>query len=111
MMLDERPHPAVDFGAQRRQAFVDTRGHAGEYTTRMISDRDRIVVLTGPTGVGKTDLAIALVERFGGEIVSVDSRQVYRYLDIGTAKPTPDEQRRARPHLIDFVDPSEPYSV
>lgn len=71
----------------------------------------RIVVLTGPTGVGKTDLAIRLVERFGGEIVSADSRQVYRYLTIGTAKPTDEEQRRARHHLIDYVDPAEPYSV
>ena len=47
----------------------------------------RIVVLTGPTGVGKTALAVELVERFGGEVVSADSRQVYKYLDIGTAKP------------------------
>jgi tRNA dimethylallyltransferase len=71
----------------------------------------KIVVLTGPTGVGKTDLAVQLVERFGGEIVSVDSRQVYKYLDIGTAKPTEDEKRRAHHHLIDYVDPAEPYSV
>jgi tRNA dimethylallyltransferase len=73
--------------------------------------RARIVVLTGPTGVGKTDLAVRLVERFGGEIVSADSRQVYKYLDIGTAKPTPDELRRAHHHLIDYVDPAELYSV
>jgi tRNA dimethylallyltransferase len=71
----------------------------------------RMVVLTGPTAVGKTDLAIRLVERFGGEIVSADSRQVYRYLDIGTARPTPEERARARHHLIDYVDPAEPYSV
>jgi tRNA dimethylallyltransferase len=70
-----------------------------------------IVVLTGPTGSGKTALAVDLVERFGGEIVSADSRQVYRYLDVGTAKPDPDELRRARHHLIDYVDPAEPYSV
>jgi tRNA dimethylallyltransferase len=71
----------------------------------------RIVVLTGPTGVGKTALAVELVERFGGEVVSADSRQVYKYLDIGTAKPDPDELRRARHHLIDYVDPAEPYTV
>jgi tRNA dimethylallyltransferase len=71
----------------------------------------RIVVLTGPTGVGKTALACDLVERFGGEVVSCDSRQVYKYLDIGTAKPSPDELRRAPHHLIDYVDPAEPYSV
>jgi tRNA dimethylallyltransferase len=71
----------------------------------------KIVVLTGPTGVGKTALAVHLVERFGGEVVSADSRQVYKYLDVGTAKPDPDELRRARHHLIDYVDPAEPYSV
>ena len=70
-----------------------------------------IIVLTGPTCVGKTALAIALVERFGGEVVSADSRQVYRYMDIGTAKPTPEELARAPHHLIDYVDPAEPYSV
>jgi tRNA dimethylallyltransferase len=70
-----------------------------------------IVVLTGPTGVGKTALAVELVERFGGEIVSADSRQVYKYLDVGTAKPSPDELRRALHHLIGYVDPAEPYSV
>jgi tRNA dimethylallyltransferase len=75
------------------------------------STSPRIVVLTGPTAVGKTDLAVRLVERFGGEVVSADSRQVYRYLDIGTAKPTADELRRAPHHLIDYADPAEAYSV
>src|SRR5204863_6145246 len=70
-----------------------------------------IVVLTGPTGTGKTALALQLVERFGGEVISADSRQVYKYLDVGTAKPDPDELRRARHHLIDYVDPAEAYSV
>jgi tRNA dimethylallyltransferase len=71
----------------------------------------KIVVLTGPTGTGKTALAVQLVERFGGEVVSIDSRQVYKYLDIGTAKPTPDELARAPHHLIDYVDPATPFSV
>ena len=71
----------------------------------------KIVVLTGPTGVGKTALAVQLVERFGGEVVSADSRQVYKYLDVGTAKPDSDELRRAKHHLIDYVDPAEPYAV
>jgi len=70
-----------------------------------------IVVLTGPTGVGKTALAVELVERFGGEVVSADSRQVYKHLDVGTAKPSPDELARAPHYLIDYVDPAEPYSV
>ncbi len=77
----------------------------------MSIDRPRIVVLTGPTGVGKTDLAAKTLDEAHGEIVSVDSRQVYKYLDIGTAKPTEDEKRRAHHHLIDYVDPAEPYSV
>jgi len=71
----------------------------------------RIIVLTGPTGTGKTALTVELVERFGGEVVSADSRQVYKYLDVGTAKPDADELRRARHHLIDYVDPAEPFSV
>jgi tRNA dimethylallyltransferase len=71
----------------------------------------RIIVLTGPTGVGKTALAVELVRRFGGEIISADSRQIYRYLDIGTAKPSLDELAQAPHHLIDYVDPAEPFSV
>jgi tRNA dimethylallyltransferase len=71
----------------------------------------KIVVLTGPTGTGKTALAVQLVERFGGEVVSIDSRQIYKHLDIGTAKPTPEELARAPHHLISYVDPATPFSV
>lgn len=71
----------------------------------------RIVAIAGPTAVGKTAVAIHLAERLGGEIVSADSVQVYRYLDIGTAKPTAEEQRRVRHHLIDICDPEENYTV
>jgi tRNA dimethylallyltransferase len=70
-------------------------------------DRPRLVVLLGPTGVGKSKLAIELAEALGGEIISADSMQVYRYMDIGTAKPTPDEQKRVRHHLIDLVTPDQ----
>jgi tRNA dimethylallyltransferase len=70
-----------------------------------------LVVLVGPTGIGKTVLAIELAQRYGGEIVSADSRQVYRYMSIGTAKPTLKEQEAARHHLIDIVDPGEPFSL
>ncbi|HEV8632761.1 MAG TPA: tRNA (adenosine(37)-N6)-dimethylallyltransferase MiaA [Chloroflexota bacterium] len=65
----------------------------------------------GPTAVGKSRLAIELAERLGGEVVSVDSRCVYRFMDIGTAKPTPAERRGVPHHLIDLVDPDEEYSV
>jgi tRNA dimethylallyltransferase len=72
-------------------------------------ERPRIVILLGPTGVGKSKLVIELAEEFGGEIISADSMQVYRYMDIGTAKPTLDEQKRARHHLIDLVTPDQPF--
>lgn len=71
----------------------------------------RILVIVGPTASGKTALAIALAERFGGEIVSADSRQIYRFMDIGTAKPTAHEQRRVRHHLIDIRAPDDPFGL
>jgi tRNA dimethylallyltransferase len=67
--------------------------------------------LLGPTASGKSQLALALADELPIEIVSVDSGQVYRGLDIGTAKPTPDERRRVPHHLIDLVDPTEAYSA
>jgi tRNA dimethylallyltransferase len=70
-----------------------------------------IACLVGPTGVGKSDVALALAERVGAEIVCADSRQVYRGMDIGTAKPTPAERARVAHHLLDLVDPDEPYSA
>lgn len=72
-------------------------------------DRPRVAILVGPTGVGKSNLAIELAEAFGGEVVSADSMQVYRHMDIGTAKPMIDEQRRVRHHLIDIVTPDQPF--
>ena len=72
-------------------------------------ERPRVVILLGPTGVGKSKLAIELAEAFGGEVLSADSMQVYRYLDIGTAKPTPEERKRVRHHLIDLVNPDQPF--
>jgi tRNA dimethylallyltransferase len=69
------------------------------------------VLLLGPTGSGKTTLALALGERFQGEVVSCDSVAVYRGLDLGSAKPTPDDQRRLPHHLIDVANPDEPYTA
>lgn len=66
-----------------------------------------LIVILGPTAVGKTGLAIELAEAVSGEILGADSRQVYRYMDIGTAKPTAQEQARAPHHLIDLVNPDE----
>lgn len=69
------------------------------------SARRRIPVVFGPTAVGKSALALALAEALGGEIVSLDSRQMLRGLDIGTAKPAPEELARVRHHLVDIADP------
>lgn len=70
-----------------------------------------ILVLVGPTAIGKTELALTIGERFGCEIVSMDSMQVYRYMDIGTAKPSAGEQERVPHHLIDLVDPDQQYNA
>jgi tRNA dimethylallyltransferase len=75
----------------------------------VIIERPRLVVLLGPTGAGKSRLAIELAEEFGGEIISADSMQVYKYMDIGTDKPVLDEQKRVRHHLIDLVLPDQPF--
>lgn len=70
-----------------------------------------LLVIGGPTAAGKTALAVKIAERLNTEIISADSAQVYRYLDIGTAKPSPEERKAARHHLIDIVDPCSKYSV
>jgi tRNA dimethylallyltransferase len=70
-----------------------------------------LILMVGPTAVGKTDLAIQLAERLNGEIVSADSRLFYRGMDIGTAKPTREEQARVPHHLIDIANPNEILSL
>lgn len=71
----------------------------------------KLISVAGPTASGKSDLAIMLAEHFGGEIVSFDSMQIYRGMDIGTAKPTKAELARVPHHMIDVADTSESYSV
>jgi len=70
-----------------------------------------VIVICGPTAVGKTAAGIELARAVGGEIISADSMQVYRHMDIGTAKPTAAEQAAVRHHLIDIVDPDEPFDA
>ena len=70
----------------------------------------KILAIVGPTGGGKSALALAMAEHFGGEIISCDSMQLYRRMDVGTAKPTPKEQQAVRHHLIDVVEPTDPFS-
>ena len=70
-----------------------------------------LLAIVGPTAVGKSALALQIAERLEGEIVSADSRQVYRYMDIGTAKPSVQDRSLVAHHLIDVVDPDAPYSL
>lgn len=71
----------------------------------------RVVAVVGPTGVGKSALALKLARDFNGEIISADSRQIYRGLDIGTAKPSAEEQNTVAHHLIDIADPGGDFSL
>jgi len=71
----------------------------------------RIITIVGPTASGKTSVALEVAETIGGEIISADSRQLYRHMDIGTAKPTPAELARVPHHLIDILDPDERYDA
>ena len=70
-----------------------------------------IIVICGPTAVGKTEYAIETALRMNGEIVSCDSMQLYKYMDIGSAKPTAEEQARVRHYLVDQIDPAEAFSA
>ena len=71
----------------------------------------KLIVLVGPTAIGKTELSLTLAKEFGCEIISMDSMQIYKYMDIGTAKPTQEERSQIPHHLVDFVDPADEYNV
>jgi len=73
--------------------------------------RDALIAVLGPTGVGKTEVAIRLASRLDGEIISADSRLLYRGMDIGTAKPTPDQLSSIAHHLIDVAEPDDSWSL
>ncbi len=76
-----------------------------------MNQQNKLVVLTGPTAVGKTELSIRLAKEIGGEIISADSMQVYRGMDIGSAKITKEEMQGVPHHLIDILDPTEPFDA
>jgi tRNA dimethylallyltransferase len=76
-----------------------------------VDPRPPLVVVAGPTAVGKTEIAIQLAKRLDGEIISADSRLFYRGMDIGTAKPTPEQRQQVTHHLIDIADPDETYNL
>ena len=71
----------------------------------------KIIIIGGPTGIGKTAVAIRIAQRFGGTIVNADSMQIYRKMDTGTAKPTPEEQALIKHHLIDIINPDQPFDA
>lgn len=73
--------------------------------------KQKLIILTGPTAVGKTELSIRLAKEINGEIISADSMQVYRGMDIGTAKITPDEMQGVKHHLLDCFEPDEEFNV
>ena len=73
--------------------------------------KPKIVVILGPTAVGKSELALELAGQLNGEIVNADSQQVYRFMDIGTGKPTPADRQRVHHHLIDVVNPDEEFNA
>ena len=73
--------------------------------------KQKLLVLGGPTAVGKTELSIRLAEKLNGEIISADSMQIYKYMDIGSAKVTEEEMRGIKHHLIDVIEPDVPFSV
>jgi tRNA dimethylallyltransferase len=77
----------------------------------MTSGESRLLAVVGPTATGKTEVGLLLAEGLDGEIVSADSMQIYRGMDIGTAKPTAEQRARVPHHLIDILDPTEPFSV
>ena len=77
----------------------------------MFTDKNTIIAVAGPTAVGKTKFAIEIANAFNGEVVSCDSMQLYKYMDIGSAKPTPEELSKAKHHLVDVIDPREDFSV
>ena len=72
---------------------------------------DKLICVVGPTASGKTALAVRLAKALDGEVVSCDSMQIYRGMDIGTAKPTADECAQAVHHMVDVADPTEDFSV
>jgi tRNA dimethylallyltransferase len=76
-----------------------------------LTGKPPLIVIAGPTAVGKTGLAVEIAQATRGEVIGADSRQIYRYMDIGTAKPTPDQRRQAPHHLLDVVDPDDNLSL
>ena len=80
-------------------------------SVELFSHDEPVLVVVGPTAIGKTALSLAIAERYNCEIISLDSMQVYRYMDIGTAKASLQERQQIPHHLIDVVEPDEHYDA
>ncbi len=74
-------------------------------------EKPKVIVICGPTASGKTALSIELAKKIDGEIISADSMQIYKYMDIGSAKPTFEEMEGIKHYMLDFVEPNIRYSV
>ena len=72
---------------------------------------DKVIIITGPTAVGKTKCSIEVAKHFNTEIINGDAYQIYKHMNIGTAKPSCEEMKQVNHHLIDFIDPKETFSV
>ena len=113
-MMILRGRTWVPAGGRRNQILLTsflycTHGIDGAINLR--AEKTKIIILCGPTAIGKTSTAIALCQALKGEIINADSMQVYRHMNIGTAKPTPQEKRLVPHHMVDIVDPDEDFDA
>ena len=109
MPESSRQHTACARNAEGRGA--DIALPPDDASNQVPVHRDRLVAIVGPTAVGKTDLAMKLARRVPVEIVGADSRQVYRHMDVGTAKPSLEERASVTHHLVDIIDPGDVFSL
>ncbi len=109
-MVDARDSKSLD---RKRSCEFDShsRHHDCEQEKKLVKKKPKILVIVGPTASGKTALGVKLAKVFNGEVVSADSRQVYRGLDIGTGKVTVEEMEGVPHHLLDVADPKDTYTV
>ncbi|XP_057952414.1 tRNA dimethylallyltransferase 9 [Malania oleifera] len=102
--------PRCSFRRHWRQQRLFARSFVAS-ATKTEPEKEKVIVISGPTGAGKSRLALELAKRLNGEIISADSVQVYRGLDVGSAKPSSSDRKEVAHHLIDILHPSEEYSV
>jgi tRNA dimethylallyltransferase len=108
----DAPHSGTALSASRSGVVGQTAGIQADTLEQVSEDvRVPLVVIAGPTGVGKTAVAVALARRVPIEVISADSRQVYRGMDAATGKPTPEVRRSVVHHLVDIVDPDDRYQA